>query len=63
MLVIALKTSTYLELCIFLSFKQILHAAGCCPPLYAVYGNGIAYGFVNGETLDENTVRDKTIRQ
>lgn len=42
---------------------QILHAAGCCPPLYAVFNNGIAYGFVNGETLDENTVRDKTIRR
>lgn len=42
---------------------QVLHAAGCCPPLYAVYNNGIAYGFVNGETLDENTVRDPTIRK
>ena len=40
-----------------------MNAAGRCPPLYAVYNNGIAYGYVNGDTLDEKTVRDKTIRK
>lgn len=40
---------------------QILNEAGRCPPLYATFNNGILYGFVNGVTLDETTVRDKTI--
>ncbi|KAL4225642.1 Ethanolamine kinase [Mactra antiquata] len=40
---------------------QVLHEAGRSPPLYASFNNGIAYGFVNGVTLDANTVRDKTI--
>jgi len=41
----------------------VLHSEGRCPPLYGAFNNGIAYGFVNGCTLDVDTVRDKTIRQ
>ena len=39
----------------------MLHAAGCSKPLYAKFKNGIAYGFVPGECLDEVTVRDDHI--
>lgn len=42
---------------------QVLHAAGRCSPLYAEFENGIAYGFVNGVTLDEKTVRDERVRK
>ncbi|XP_052797703.1 ethanolamine kinase 1-like [Mya arenaria] len=40
---------------------QILHAAGRCPPLYASFNNGIAYGFAHGVTLEVDTVRDEHI--
>ena len=39
----------------------VLHAAGCSKPLYAKFKNGIAYGFVPGECLDEMTVRDNHV--
>lgn len=42
---------------------QVLNAAGRCPPLYATFKNGIAYGFVSGITLDVKTVRDEKIRK
>ncbi|XP_061166871.1 ethanolamine kinase 1-like [Saccostrea echinata] len=40
-----------------------LYEAGLCPPLYATFENGLAYGFAPGVTLDEKTVRDETIRK
>ena len=40
---------------------QVLHEAGCCVPLYAEFDNGIAYGYVHGETIDINSVRDEKI--
>lgn len=40
---------------------QALHAAGCAQPLYASFNNGIAYRFVDGVTLNENTVKDRAI--
>ena len=39
----------------------LLHAAGCSKPLYATFENGLSYGFVQGNCLDENTVRDEHI--
>ena len=41
----------------------MLSKAGLCPPLYAEFNNGIAYGFAQGVTLDEKTVRDDKIRK
>ncbi|XP_060579169.1 ethanolamine kinase 1-like, partial [Ruditapes philippinarum] len=42
---------------------QLLSAAGRSPPLYASFDNGIAYGFIQGCTLDEKTIRDEKIRK
>ncbi|XP_053383984.1 ethanolamine kinase 1-like [Mercenaria mercenaria] len=42
---------------------QILSAAGKSQPLYAAFDNGLVYGFAQGVTLDENTVRDERIRK
>ncbi|XP_060579167.1 ethanolamine kinase 1-like [Ruditapes philippinarum] len=42
---------------------QLLSAAGRSPPLYASFDNGIAYGFVQGCTLDDKTIRDEKIRK
>ena len=30
---------------------------GCAKPLYAVFANGLCYGFVHGQCLDADTVR------
>lgn len=30
---------------------------GLCPPLYAEFNNGVAYGFSPGQTLDPESVR------
>ena len=30
---------------------------GCAKPLYAVFGNGLCYGFVHGQCLDADSVR------
>lgn len=35
----------------------VLHAVGCAPPLYACFGNGLAYGFVSGSPIDRDQVR------
>jgi len=35
----------------------------CAAPLYATFRNGICYGFVDGETIDEDTVRHETVRR
>ncbi|KAL8625041.1 hypothetical protein ACOMHN_012050 [Nucella lapillus] len=40
---------------------QLLSAAGCGPPLYALFQNGMAYGFFSGEPLDEQNVRDHKV--
>ncbi|XP_052270800.1 ethanolamine kinase 1-like isoform X3 [Dreissena polymorpha] len=40
---------------------QILHAAGRCAPLYGTFNNGVLYGFVQGVTLEVDTVRDEQI--
>lgn len=42
---------------------QVLSAAGRAPPLYAIFTNGISYGFANGVTLDTESIRDPTIRK
>ena len=39
----------------------ILHAAGCAKQLYGKFENGIIYGFVPGECLDEESVRDSKV--
>ncbi|CAD5111466.1 DgyrCDS777 [Dimorphilus gyrociliatus] len=40
---------------------QLLCKVGCSKPLYATFDNGIAYGFIEGVTLDEETVKDPEI--
>lgn len=40
---------------------RLLSAAQCGPPLYALFQNGMAYGFFHGEPLDEKNVRDDTV--
>ena len=40
-----------------------LHAAGCAPPMFGLFNNGMAYGFFVGETLDEKSVRDPHIQR
>ena len=37
----------------------MLHKAGLGPPLYLKFTNGIAYGFVQGQTLNVDAMRDK----
>lgn len=44
-------------------YMQRLHAAGFCPPIYTIFNNGIAYGYVQGETLDVNSMRTEPIRK
>lgn len=44
----------------FETFK-LLHAAKCGPPLYAIFTTGMAYGFLEGEPLNETLVRDKKV--
>ena len=40
---------------------QLLSTAKCGPPLYAVFDNGMAYGFFHGQPLDEKIVRDEKV--
>lgn len=40
---------------------KVLHAAECGPPLYAIFTNGIAYGYLDGEPLDEKLVREEEV--
>ncbi|XP_046573785.1 ethanolamine kinase 1-like [Haliotis rubra] len=40
----------------------LLSGAGCSPPLYCTFTNGMAYGFVKGVPLDEKMVKDANIR-
>ena len=36
----------------------MLHKAGIGTPLYATFSNGIAYGYAQGQCLDETTVKE-----
>jgi ethanolamine kinase len=40
---------------------QLLYAAKCGPPLYTLFTNGMAYGFMPGTPLDEDNVRDDKV--
>ena len=40
---------------------QLLHTAGCSGQLYAIFDNGLAYQFLQGECLDVHTVREHHI--
>ncbi|CAG5132819.1 unnamed protein product [Candidula unifasciata] len=42
---------------------RLLCTAGCAPPVYCVFNNGIAYGFFPGQPLDERTVRLPNIQR
>lgn len=42
---------------------QTLHTAGCGPPLYAAFNNGLAYGYIHGHVLDQVTVREEKVRK
>ena len=37
---------------------QAFHKAGCGPPVYATFKNGLVYGYIHGDTLDLDSVRD-----
>ncbi|XP_055900067.1 ethanolamine kinase 1-like [Biomphalaria glabrata] len=41
----------------------LLSAAGCAPPLYCTFNNGMAYGFFPGVPLDVETVREPKIQR
>lgn len=40
---------------------ELLNKVGCSKPLYATFDNGIAYGFIEGVTLNEVTCQDPEI--
>lgn len=40
---------------------EVLHKAGCAPPLYASFTNGLSYGFTKGVTLNPDTVIKESI--
>ena len=40
---------------------QLLYQAGCGPPLYMTFRNGMVYGFLHGKPLDEDNVRDEQV--
>ena len=42
---------------------KFLHKAGCGPPLYALFNNGMVYGYIQGETIDHVIVRDELVRK
>ena len=39
----------------------MVHRAGCGAPLYAKFKNGIAYGYVQGQPVNSQMVKDETI--
>ncbi|XP_013076593.2 ethanolamine kinase 1-like [Biomphalaria glabrata] len=41
----------------------LLSAAGCAPPLYCAFNNGMAYGFFPGIPLDSESVQDPKIQR
>ncbi|RUS86406.1 hypothetical protein EGW08_005856 [Elysia chlorotica] len=49
--------------CLKFKVMRALHAAGCAPPMFGLFKNGMAYGFFSGETLDEKSVRDPHIQK
>lgn len=44
-----------------LLYMQAFKMAGCGPPVYATFKNGLVYGYIHGETLDLDTVKDPQI--
>jgi len=40
---------------------QLMASLGCAKPLHAVFNNGICYGFVHGQCLNTETVRDPVV--
>lgn len=40
---------------------KLLYSKGYGPPVFATFDNGIAYGFVEGEVLDTDTICDDHI--
>ncbi|EDV29393.1 uncharacterized protein TRIADDRAFT_51652 [Trichoplax adhaerens] len=41
----------------------LLHNAGCAPPLYAIFNNGLCYGFVVGQPLQWQQMSDAAVYQ
>ncbi|KAH9494952.1 Ethanolamine kinase 1 [Bulinus truncatus] len=41
---------------------KVLSEAGCAPPIYCTFSNGMAYGFFPGVPLDECSVREPKIQ-
>ncbi|KAL5007712.1 hypothetical protein ScPMuIL_016518 [Solemya velum] len=58
-----LKTELFIDRDVEKENIAALSKQGLSAPLFAVFNNGIAYGFVYGSTLDEKTVRDPTIQR
>lgn len=41
----------------------LMSELGCAKPLYAVFANGLCYGYVHGQCLDVDLVRDQNVNQ
>ena len=57
------KTDLIIDRAAEIRNMKILHDAGLGAPLFVKFNNGIGYGFVCGECLDEKTVRDPHIAE
>jgi len=55
------KTELFIDRDAEMRIIVMLNEAGLCKPLYAKFNNGLAYGFVPGECLNKDTVRDDHI--
>lgn len=55
------KTELFIDRQKELETFQLLHSKGFGPPVYATFDNGIAYGFVNGDVLDTDSICDPHI--
>ncbi|XP_064602456.1 ethanolamine kinase 1-like [Liolophura sinensis] len=55
------KTDLIIDREVEMKNMRLLHAAGCGPPLYCTFNNGICYAYLPGVPLDEQMVRDNHI--
>ncbi|KAK7078615.1 Ethanolamine kinase [Halocaridina rubra] len=57
------KTELFIDRNIEKKNVQVLSKAGCGPPLYATFKNGLSYGFTKGVTLNSDTVIQEPVWQ
>ncbi len=55
------KTELIIDRAAEIHNMKILHGARLGTPLFVQFNNGIGYGFIPGECLDEKTVREPHI--